>query len=247
MPVFQLPRGIFFPDPELAEQDGLLAVGGDLSEERLLAAYSQGIFPWYSRPEPILWWSPDPRTVLFPREFHESRSLRRELGRGQFHFTCDRDFPRVIHACARTPRAKERGTWILKGIRNAYISLHRSGWAHSVEAWQGADLVGGLYGVSLGKAFFGESMFFRARDASKAALFCLSKVSLAWGFSFIDCQLPTDHLKSLGAREISRKEYLGRLADALSAPTRRGCWSLPFEKELEGIRKRDRDQSPAGL
>jgi len=229
VPVFKLPDEIHFPHPDLAEADGLLAVGGDLSTERLLAAYAQGIFPWYSRREPILWWSPDPRMVLLPEGLHLSRRMQRMIRSGRFRVTMDTAFRSVMEACAKTPRRHERGTWIVQDMIRAYGALHQSGWAHSVEVWQGNDLAGGLYGVSLGRAFFGESMFTRVDNASKAALHALTRTFSAWDFSFIDCQMHTEHLAGLGAREIPRGQYLRLLSEAVAAPTRRGPWTGFFE------------------
>ncbi len=230
MPVFQLPEEIHFPHPDLAEADGLLAVGGDLSIERLLAAYAHGIFPWYSRRKPILWWSPDPRMVLFPGEFHLSRTMGRILRSGRFRFTADTAFPAVIRGCAQSPRPQERGTWIVRDMIRAYCALHEAGWAHSIEVWCEDNLAGGLYGVSLGGAFFGESMFSLVDNASKAAFYLLARLCRMWNFSFIDCQMHTAHLSRLGAREISRDRYLQLLSEALHLPTRRGCWKRLLEE-----------------
>ena len=214
-----------FPDPALAETDpnGLLAVGGDLSPQRLHNAYRLGIFPWYGDGQPILWWSPDPRLVLFPDDLRISRSLRRTLRRGTFSVSLDRDFPAVIHACA-APRSDADGTWILPEIARAYERLHGLGLAHSAEAWQGDELVGGLYGVAIGRAFFGESMFSRASDASKVALVHLVRRLTDWGYALIDCQVYTPHLASLGAVEIPRAEFQRRLAEAVAAPVAAEAW-----------------------
>ncbi|MFO0584595.1 MAG: leucyl/phenylalanyl-tRNA--protein transferase [Anaeromyxobacter sp.] len=226
MPVHRLTRQVAFPDPSLAEPDGLLAVGGDLSPERLVAAYALGIFPWFSDGTPILWWSPDPRLVLLPTELHVPRSLARTLRRGAFTFTADRAFEEVMRRCAEVPRPGQDGTWITDGMVQAYVRLHRLGLAHSFEAWEGATLAGGLYGVSLGSAFFGESMFSARPDASKAAFVR----SIAWlagrGVDLVDCQVRTDHLVRFGAREVPRPEFLERLAAALERPTLRGPWVL---------------------
>jgi len=212
-----------FPDPHGADPEGLLAYGGDLCPGRLLSAYAQGIFPWYEE-GPILWFSPDPRMVLRPADLHISRSLRRTLRSGRFGVRFDTVFDDVIRACARTPRPGQSGTWITDDMIDAYCSLHALGYAHSAEAWQGGALVGGLYGVSLGAAFFGESMFAHDPDASKVAFESLVRKISGWGFHFIDCQVYTDHLASLGAEEWSRRDFLASLADALRAPTRRGPW-----------------------
>ena len=217
---------IDFPDVELAlrQPDGLLAIGGDLSLPRLLNAYRKGIFPWYGPGQPILWWSPDPRLVLLPERLHVSRSLAKTLRQGKFKVTMDRDFERVITACAG-PRSYENGTWITSEIKTAYLELHREGYAHSVECWRGGQLAGGLYGVSIGRIFFGESMFAHVSDASKVALATLVQQLHRWGFRLIDCQVHTRHLASLGANAISRREFSRILETAclLSAPP------LPWE------------------
>lgn len=207
-----------FPPPEAASDDppGLLAAGGDLSPERLEAAYRRGIFPWYSDGEPILWWSPDPREVLFPDEFRRTRSLAKRERNGGFEVRFDTDFASVIEACA-APRAHEQGTWITAGMQAAYIGLHRRGLAHSVETWRGGRLVGGLYGVQLGAGFCGESMFSREPDASKVALSALVRRCLACGIAFIDCQARTEHLRSLGSRPVPRAEFLRLLAQHCGA------------------------------
>jgi leucyl/phenylalanyl-tRNA--protein transferase len=211
-----------FPPPESALKDpnGLLCAGGDLSVERLLAAYRRGIFPWYSGDEPILWWSPDPRMVLFCDELKVSRSLDKNLRNKGFEIRIDSAFSRVIGACAE-PRNGEPGTWISKEMQAAYVALHHGGHAHSFETWQAGRLVGGLYGVTIGRAFFGESMFSRATDASKVALVGLVNALRARGFPMIDCQQRTPLLASLGAREIPRRQFLRRLAALVnySGPT----------------------------
>lgn len=197
-----------FPDVALAleEPAGLLAAGGDLSLPRLLAAYQRGIFPWYSQQQPVLWWSPDPRMVLFPPEFRCSRSLSRTVRKNVYRIALDRNFPAVIRACAE-PRATQAGTWLDPAMISAYERLHEAGFAHSVEAWQGEQLVGGLYGIHLGGVFFGESMFSRQRDASKVALAHLVGQCAARGIQLIDCQIASAHLRSLGAREIRRFDF----------------------------------------
>ncbi|HSM92214.1 MAG TPA: leucyl/phenylalanyl-tRNA--protein transferase [Anaeromyxobacteraceae bacterium] len=227
MPVFRLSDELIFPDPSLAEEDGLLAVGGDLSGERLLRAYAQGIFPWFNEGSPILWWSPDPRLVLFPGELHVSSSLARTLRRGTYRVTADRAFGQVIRGCARTERPGQRGTWITDEMIAAYEALHREGFAHSFEAWHGEVLAGGLYGVSLGGAFFGESMFSERPDASKAAFVRSVQFLSGRGVELVDCQVRTDHLVRLGAREIPRTRFLDRLEELLERPTLRGAWTLP--------------------
>jgi leucyl/phenylalanyl-tRNA---protein transferase len=221
-----------FPPVELASPEGLLAIGGDLCSERLLEAYRHGIFPWYSGGQPILWWSPDPRAVLVPSRLKISRSLRQTLRRREFHVTLDSDFVGVINACAE-PRAQnpEGGTWITAEMIDAYCHLHEQGFAHSVEAWAEGNLVGGLYGVALGGAFFGESMFSRQSDASKVALAYLARQLDAWGFVQIDCQLPSPHLMSMGAIPIRRRDFLRLLDAALALPDRRGRWH--FDTDLK--------------
>ncbi len=214
-----------FPPVELASPEGLLAIGGDLCCERLLEAYRHGIFPWYSGGQPILWWSPDPRAVLLPSKLKISRSLRQTLRRDLFHVTLDSDFAGIIKACAE-PRTQnpKGGTWITAEMIDAYCHLHQQGFAHSVEVWAGDTLVGGLYGVALGGAFFGESMFSRQSDASKVALAYLARQLDAWRFVQIDCQLPSPHLMSLGAMPIRRRDFLRLLDAALALPDRLGRW-----------------------
>ena len=218
LPVFQLPDELVFPPPWLAEPEGLLAVGGDLSVERLLLAYRMGIFPWYTEGMPILWWSTDPRLVLFPQELKVSRSLRQTIKKSFFDITFDRDFPAAIKACAETQRHGQEGTWITPEMMEAYIALHKAGHAHSVESWQDGKLVGGLYGVSLGRVFFGESMFALVSDASKVAFVSLVKRLRESGYALIDCQQTTAHLMSFGAREIPRQEFLELLNKSVNSP-----------------------------
>ena len=224
MPVYRLIDEIIFPAPEKAGPDGLLAIGGDLSSARLLLAYKLGIFPWYSEGQPILWWSPDPRLVLEPDKFHISRRLGRILKQGTFKATFDRAFEPVIRACASVPRAGQDGTWITAEMQQAYIRLHEEGFAHSVESWLDGELVGGIYGVSLGKCFFGESMFSYKSNASKAALAVLIQRLKVWDFSMLDAQVTTHHLLSLGAKEMPRSVFLKRLREALGFPTVKGKW-----------------------
>jgi leucyl/phenylalanyl-tRNA--protein transferase len=231
MTVFRLPDEHIFPSPDLAEDNGLLAVGGDLSEERILLAYSMGIFPWYSEGDPVLWWSPDSRLVLFPEELKVSRSLRQTIKKGTFRITMDTAFEDVIKSCATGHRKDQDGTWITDEMTEAYISLHRSGFAHSVEAWSEGRLAGGLYGVSLGSAFFGESMFIKKGNASKAAFAALIHRLIDWDFTLIDCQVPTRHLRSLGAREVPRSEFMELLKSALEKPTRKGKWEFAREAD----------------
>ena len=229
MPVFALSAELTFPPPRFATREGLLAFGGDLSEERLLLAYRSGIFPWYSDGEPILWWSPDPRLVLYPREFHLSRSMLKTLKHGDFALTLDTAFERVIAECARVRCETGEGTWIVGDMRKAYCALHRSGFAHSIEAWQDGVLAGGLYGVALGRCFFGESMFARVSNASKAALAGLVAFLIEAGFELVDCQVTTGHLQRMGAREIPRKRYLQELERALEGPACAGSWAMPAD------------------
>ncbi len=207
-----------FPDPALAEPGGLLAVGGDLSVPRLVAAYERGIFPWFGPDEPILWWSPDPRFVLLPQDLHVGRSLRKTLRRGRYEVRFDHDFRSVLEGCARVPRPGQDGTWITDSMREAYTRLFEAGYAHSVEAYEDGRLVGGLYGVAMGRVFFGESMFARAPDASKVAFV----VGLAWmrrhGLALVDCQLPTAHLARFGARPVPRTLFLADLGRFLAQP-----------------------------
>ena len=226
MPIFRLVEEPIFPPPDYADPSGLLAVGGDLSKERLLEAYRLGIFPWYADDQPILWWSPDPRLVLDLKDFIVSRSLRKTLKKGFFQVTFDRAFEAVIEACAAVPRPAQHGTWITREMREAYINLHGLGYAHSVESWVGEKLAGGLYGVSLGKAFFGESMFHVHRDASKVALAILVETLKSWDFHFIDSQMTTEHMLRLGAKELPRRIFLKRLQTALRHPTKRGRWRI---------------------
>ena len=224
MPVFRLSNSLSFPPPHLAIDEGLLAIGGDLSVERLVMAYSRGIFPWYAEDDPILWWSPDPRMVLYPNEIHVSRSLRKLIRRRPFRLTLDRDFGRVIRACSGARGPDHQGTWIVPEMITAYERLHAAGLAHSVEAWQGGTLAGGLYGVSLGRAFFGESMFTRISNASKVALVQLVTMLGRAGFEMIDCQVTTAHLVRFGAREVPRSRFLKELQHALRRPTLQGVW-----------------------
>ncbi|HVO91862.1 MAG TPA: leucyl/phenylalanyl-tRNA--protein transferase [Terriglobales bacterium] len=226
MPIFRLVDDVVFPPPDYADPSGLLAVGGDLSSERLLEAYRAGIFPWYSDEQPILWWSPDPRLVLQLDDFKLSRSLRKTLRRKAFKVTFDRVFEEVIAACATVAREGQSGTWITPEMEQAYIELHGLGYAHSVESWFDGQLVGGLYGVSLGRAFFGESMFHRKTDGSKVALATLVEKLRGWEFHFIDSQMTTDHMVGLGAKEISRRIFLKQLNSALKHPTKRGKWRI---------------------
>ncbi|WP_127477291.1 leucyl/phenylalanyl-tRNA--protein transferase [Sulfurivermis fontis] len=203
-------RSHAFPPVEhaLHEPDGLLAVGGDLAPQRILNAYRHGIFPWFSPGQPILWWSPDPRAVLFPDKLKVARSLRKTINKGSYQVRFDTAFARVIRACAETPRRGQNGTWITEEMQQAYIRLHEMGYAHSAESWQGEELVGGLYGIRLGRVFYGESMFSHKTDASKVAFVHLVRKLQAEGVVLIDCQVTTDHLLSLGAEEIPRRRFI---------------------------------------
>ena len=214
-----------FPDPRRADADGLLALGGDLRPERLLSAYARGIFPWYES-DPILWFSPDPRMVLIPGDLCVSRSLQKTLRQERYSVRMDTAFERVIRACAEIPRPGQDGTWITPEMIEAYVELHRLGYAHSTEAWLKGELVGGAYGICLGSAFFGESMFAAESDASKVAFVSLVEQLDAWGMSIIDCQVSTDFLASFGALEWPRDRFLDALDTALEAPTRTGPWSF---------------------
>lgn len=220
-----------FPPVEQATPEGLLAIGGDLSSERLLDAYRRGIFPWYSAGQPILWWSPDPRAVLYLDKFKVSRSLGKRIRNGPYSITFDQCFDRVVESCA-APRQKDPvgGTWITNEMVKAYGQLHHMGYAHSVETWHGNKLVGGLYGLALGRGFFGESMFTRATDASKIALAHLIHRLRRWGFSFVDCQLTSPHILSLGAEAVPRQRFLLELGEALKAPDRIGNWDRTAEE-----------------
>ena len=220
-----------FPPVELASPEGLLAVGGDLRAERLLEAYRHGIFPWYNPGQPILWWSPDPRAVLFPEKLHVSRSLRKTLRRKKFDVTLDTAFREVIRKCAQPrPGRAGGGTWITPEMIEAYEVLHARGYAHSVEARREGRLVGGLYGVALGNAFFGESMFSNETDASKVAFVHLVKQLERWHYALIDCQISSAHLFSLGAEEIRRRDFMARLEQALEHAGRPGHWR--FDPDL---------------
>jgi leucyl/phenylalanyl-tRNA---protein transferase len=220
------PRDPFPPlERALAQPNGLLAAGGDLSTGRLLEAYRQGVFPWYGDGEPILWWSPDPRMVLFPEELRVSRSLRKTLKKGGFEVRVDNAFREVMTACA-APRPPQRGTWITDDMVRAYCRLHELGHAHSVETWIEGELAGGLYGLALGKAFFGESMFARATDASKIAMVHLIRQLERWGFGMVDCQMNTPLLASFGAREIPRAEFSRRLGELVNYPGLVGRWQF---------------------
>lgn len=217
--------GFHFPDPMLSDPDGLLAVGGDLSTGRLLEAYRKGIFPWFNAEDPPLWWSPDPRYVIFPEEIYVSKTMRQLMRRNTFTVTFDRAFESVMRACGSTPRRNQGGTWVTDEFLDAYTHLHQLGYAHSVEVWQGEALAGGLYGVSLGKCFFGESMFTWVDNASKMALITLAKTLESRGFWLIDCQMPTEHLVSMGARDMTKKAFLDKLLQNELENNLLGSWA----------------------
>lgn len=227
MTIYKLPDELIFPSPEEAEADGLLAVGGDLRVKRLLLAYHFGIFPWYSEKSPILWWSPDPRLILEPKDLKVSKSLNKVIKKGIFKITLDQAFDEVIRGCAKVKRPDGKGTWIVSDMISAYCRLHRFGFAHSVESWFEGELVGGVYGVSLGKVFFGESMFYKRKNASKVALVYLVRLLQTWDFDMVDCQVTTANLLRFGARGISRSQFLKRLSKAIKYPTLRGRWHFP--------------------
>jgi leucyl/phenylalanyl-tRNA--protein transferase len=224
MPVFQLTDKLIFPPVELAEENGLLAIGGDLSPERLLLAYRSGIFPWYSEGDPLLWWSPSPRLVIFPAEFKIPKRLRRLIRQKIYSATMDKAFKQVIAACAGTDERQKKGTWITDDMIEAYCRLHEMGYAHSVECWLDDELAGGLYGISLGGMFFGESMFSREPNSSKIALVCLVKKLQEWNFDLIDCQMKTEHLIQFGAREIPGNKFQELLDKSLSGSMQKMKW-----------------------
>lgn len=225
MPVFLLNDDLVFPDPEAANPDGLLAIGGDLRPDRLLLAYESGLFPWFSPPDPVLWWSPDPRCVIYCHELKISKSMRNVLNQGRFSVTFDEAFLEVVDGCRSVGRRGQEGTWITQEVMKSYNYLHRLGVAHSVEVWHNGKLVGGLYGVSIGRMFFGESMFSHASNASKVAFIALINVLQPRGFTLIDCQIYNDHLGTLGARMIPRRDFLDTLAESLEHDTLRGHWA----------------------
>ncbi len=214
-----------FPNPKEGSNEGLLAYGGDLNPNRLLTAYRNGIFPWFNKNDPILWWSPNPRLVLYPNEFKESKSLRRVIRNKGYEVRFDTNFRAVIDYCSKVPREGQDGTWLTDEMKEAYIELYNMGFAHSIETYYNGELVGGFYGISMGKAFFGESMFALMPDASKVALRVLSNIFIKKCYDFIDCQVETPHLMSLGARLISRDEFLDQLEEALGKPSDLGSWS----------------------
>ncbi len=226
MPIFALSEEMWFPEVKKAEPDGLLAIGGDLSAERLLLAYQSGIFPWYADDEPILWWSPNPRMVLYPEELKVSKSMKQVLRQGKFTVTVNKAFGEVIKACANVYREGQWDTWIVPEMVEAYTELHKLGYAHSVEVWSNERLVGGLYGLALGKVFCGESMFSLESNASKTGFITLVQWLQAKGYTLIDCQVHTPHLESLGAREIPREQFLQSLNAALQSGVIAERWSF---------------------
>ncbi len=227
---YALNKQAVFPDPNEADEDGLLAYGGDLSPERLLRAYSEGIFPWpHGDDTPLLWFSPDPRTVLLPEHIHIGRSLKKILKKQLFEVHLDTAFEQVVHACASVKRKEEAGTWITDEIMEGYCRLHTLGYAHSAEAWQDNELVGGLYGVSLGAAFFGESLFTLRNNASKVVLVTLLSQLQKWRFHFVDCQMRTNLMGQLGAVDWERKRFLSELKKAMRVSTRQGMWQIDPE------------------
>lgn len=232
MPLYLLPDDLDFPSPDQADADGLLAIGADLLPQRLVLAYSTGIFPWYNEGDPVLWWSPDPRMVIRPEEFSPSKSLQKFSKKKPYRLSMDENFKGVLKACQRIPRHRQEGTWITREMMEAYLALHEIGVGHSLECWDGDDLVGGLYGLSIGNAFFGESMFSQKNNASKLAFWALNDYAQTIGLEFIDCQLHNNHLESLGAYTIPRKEYLQWLYAATQHDTRRGSWTQDFEKTI---------------
>ena len=230
MPVFKLTDELLFPPPHLAEPDGLLAIGGDLTPQRLLLAYSSGLFPWFNQGQPPLWWCPDPRCIFEPRQMYISRSLLKTLRRSVFRVTSDGDFAAVIKACASVRESQGEETWITDQLSEAFMELHEMGYAHSIECWQDGVLTGGLYGVCLGRCFFGESMFHTSRDSSKVALAHLLRLAEVNAFELIDCQLPNEHLASLGAKVIPRTAFMARLIKAGVQPSEipeKGMFKLP--------------------
>ncbi len=229
MPVFRLTEKESFPPPHFAEPEGLLAVGGDLSERRILLAYQMGIFPWFTDDEPILWWSPDPRLLLYPPDIHVSSRLKRTIRQGAFKITCDTAFDRVISACASVRIENSQETWIGQDMIDAYCRLFASGYAHSIEVWHEGLLAGGLYGLSLGGSFFGESMFSHISNSSKIALVMLGRFLNALSFDLIDCQVKTDHLKRMGAVEVSRSLFLKQLHQSITRQTLKGSWEIAFQ------------------
>ncbi|MDH3728453.1 MAG: leucyl/phenylalanyl-tRNA--protein transferase [Myxococcales bacterium] len=231
MPVYLLGKELEFPPPEEANEEGIVAVGGDVSPERLLVAYENGIFPWPAQGYPLLWFSPDPRFALVPAKAHVSRSLRKAIRRGHLRVTADTAFEEVIAACAEVPRPYQQGTWITNELQEGYLGLHELGYAHSIEAWKDDELVGGLYGVSLGRTFAGESMFASEPDASKVGFTTLLGHLAMWGFTTVDCQVYTEHLARFGATMWPRERFLSQWRQATSEPSLLGPWQLTLTPE----------------
>ncbi len=225
MPLFRLSKRIDFPPAWLARSDGLLCIGGDLSPQRLLLAYKNGIFPWFSMDEPFLWWSPDPRLVLFPEEINISKSLKKKIKKNLLTVTIDNAFEQTIRSCAKPRKKEHEGTWLVDEMIDAYIQLHNMGYAHSIEIWRGNKLVGGLYGICLGGSFFGESMFSFENDASKIALVALSNYLKKQRFDLIDCQVTTTHLLNMGACEISRNSFLDIINKSVKRKEFKDIWN----------------------
>ena len=231
MPVYLLDKELSFPPPEDANEEGIVAVGGDLTPERLLLAYQQGIFPWPARGYPLLWFSPDPRFALEPTRAHVSRSLRKVIRKAELSVTADTAFADVITACAAMPRPHQQGTWITDELKQGYLGLHDLGYAHSIEAWRGDTLVGGLYGVALGHTFAGESMFATEPDASKVAFTTLLGHLAMWSFRIVDCQVHTDHLARFGATMWPRARFLAKWRAAADEPSVLAPWQLTLSPE----------------
>ena len=231
MPVYLIDKELAFPRPEDANEEGIVAVGGDMRPERLILAYRQGIFPWPARGYPLLWFSPDPRFALEPSEAHVSRSLRRAIRKRELRVTSDLAFDKVIEACAATPRPRQQGTWITRELQEGYLELHERGYAHSIEAWRGHTLVGGLYGVAVGRTFAGESMFAYEPDASKVAFTTLLGHLVEWEFSIVDCQVHTEHLARFGATMWPRSRFLARWRKAVDEPSVLAPWTLNLSPE----------------
>lgn len=224
MPLFRLSKNLVFPPARFARNDGLLCIGGDLSPERLILAYEKGIFPWFSENDPLLWWSPDPRLVLFPDKIHISKSLNKTIKKNIFTIRLDTAFEQTIHACSSLRKKEDSGTWLVDEMVSAYILLHKKGYAHSIETWQDGKLVGGLYGISIGHSFFGESMFSLQKNASKIALVCLATHLKKHNFDLIDCQVTSDHLIHMGAIEISRQSFLEIIESSVQKKPIKNPW-----------------------
>lgn len=224
-----------FPPPSDADKYGILGTGGNLSPGMLLSAYEQGIFPWFSEDEPILWWSPDPRFVLFLNQLHVPKSLQKTMKKGLFSYSCDTAFLKVIHACSAAPRKDQQGTWITEDMISGYVALHELGYAHSFEVWREGELAGGLYGVSIGNCFFGESMFSNVPDASKAGFVTAAEYLGSIGIDMIDSQVRTEHVERFGARDIPRSMYLAELNKRKCQATRRGSWTDSFSRQLSPL------------